>query len=197
MLDEHVTRAHAGTRHISHGEHAPLAYSVSRSLFESRTPALRFSPSLFCHKFSLFYLPFFPFFLFLSHAQIHSAPIHSRQFCIFLSLYSATLSPFFVYLVVLFFSYVNSSCTNVTIIKMFENKNDIWKNVGDFNERLLNSMSFLYEDPSFMMQHALFKIIQEGSHITCSRYSLCMKWLLHICVYRIFMRTFSEDFSMV
>lgn len=53
MLGEHATRAHAGTRHISHGEHAPLAYSASRSLSRSLTSALRSSlPSIsFPHHF--------------------------------------------------------------------------------------------------------------------------------------------------
>lgn len=53
---EHVTRAHAGTRHVSHGEHAPLAYFASRFLPRFLTPALRFFPA------SLFL-----FFLFVSH----------------------------------------------------------------------------------------------------------------------------------
>lgn len=52
---EHVTRAHAGTRHVSHEEHAPLAYFASRSLSQFLTPALRFFPT------------FLSFFLFVSH----------------------------------------------------------------------------------------------------------------------------------
>lgn len=65
MLGEHATRAHAGTRHISHGEHAPLAYSASRSLSQSLTPALRFSlPSIsFPHHFLASFC----------RAQMHSA----------------------------------------------------------------------------------------------------------------------------
>lgn len=42
MFGEHVTRAHAGTRHVSHGEHAPLAYLASRFLPRFLTPALCF-----------------------------------------------------------------------------------------------------------------------------------------------------------
>lgn len=119
MLDEHVTRAHAGTRHVSHGEHAPLAYSVSRSLSQSLTPAFRssryLSPSCYIFFFlslflSLFYLyqirleynpPSFPpishflFFLF-------RAPVISFAFFIFcLTIYIILFCIYYCY----FFSF--------------------------------------------------------------------------------------------
>lgn len=88
MLGEHVTRAHAGTRHVSHGKHAPLAYSMSRSLSESLTPALH-SPHLYLPfvTFSSFYLLSF-FYL----SQIHSDVSFPFNFA------SSTLSIFPLYL---------------------------------------------------------------------------------------------------
>lgn len=64
MFGEHVTGAHAGTRHVSHEEHAPLAYFASRSLPRLLTPAPCFSTT------SLF--PFFFSILFVSLAQFLS-----------------------------------------------------------------------------------------------------------------------------
>lgn len=59
MVGEHVSRAHAGTRHVSHGEHAPLSHSASCSLPRSLTPAFRFSLSLslFPSLFAIFLVP--------------------------------------------------------------------------------------------------------------------------------------------
>lgn len=88
---EHVTRAHAGTRHVSHEEHAPLAYFASRSLSQFLTPALRFFPTFlsffslcFTHNFLL--SSFFRFFFFfLSNSNVLCS--HSLLFRIFSSLF--------------------------------------------------------------------------------------------------------------
>lgn len=114
MLGEHVTRAHAGTRHVSHGEHAPLAYSVSRSLSQSLTPALRFFPLLYFLLISC-YIPFFlsPFFYLLPFCikknyivlnQIHSElSLQSSNFQFFTLSTLSFFSLFVAYLVILFF----------------------------------------------------------------------------------------------
>lgn len=106
MLGEHVTRAHAGTRHVSHGEHAPLAYSVSRSLSQSVTPALPSSPSLSpsCYTFPSSYLLFHLLFFFISIKSGSSTHRpHFLQFHIFYSFYFATLSLFFILFVLSYF----------------------------------------------------------------------------------------------
>lgn len=101
MLGEHVTRAHAGTRHVSHGEHAPLAYSVSRSLSQSLTPAFRSSPclSLSCYIFfflSLFLSLFYLYQIRLEYNPPSCPPI--SDFLLFLFCHFL-----FAYLMVLFF----------------------------------------------------------------------------------------------
>lgn len=89
---EHVTRAHAGTRHVSHEEHAPLAYFASRSLSRFLTPALRFFPTFLSfflfvsHTISSFLLSSVSFFFFfLSNSNVLCS--HSPLFRIFSSLF--------------------------------------------------------------------------------------------------------------
>lgn len=88
---EHVTRAHAGTRHVSHEEHAPLAYFASRSLSQFLTPALRFFPTFL--SFFLFVSHTISFFLLSSVSFFSSCQIqivlcsHSLLFRIFSSLF--------------------------------------------------------------------------------------------------------------
>lgn len=104
---EHVTRAHAGTRHVSHEEHAPLAYFASRSLSQFLTPALRFFPTFlsffslcFTHNFLL--SSFFRFFFFSSRQiQMYSVLIRSYFASSLLSLFAAVLFVIFPYVVIL------------------------------------------------------------------------------------------------
>ena len=76
---EHVTWAHAGTRHVSHGEHAPLAYFASRSLPWFLTPSLCFFSIFFSLSFlslshtSFYFLPSLPSFFY--QIQMYSALI--------------------------------------------------------------------------------------------------------------------------
>lgn len=110
---EHVTRAHAGTRHVSHEEHAPLAYFASRSLSQFLTPALRFFPTFlsffslcFTHNFLL--SSFFRFFFFfLSNSNVFCS--HSLLFRIFSSLFIRR--GFICYL---------SLCCNLVILSLFQ-----------------------------------------------------------------------------
>lgn len=102
---EHVTRAHAGTRHVSHEEHAPLAYFASRSLSQFLTPALRFFPT-FLSFFSLYFTHNFllsSFFRFFSSCQIqmYSVLIRSYFASSLFSLFTAVLFVIFPYVVIL------------------------------------------------------------------------------------------------
>lgn len=103
MLGEHVTRAHAGTRHVSHGEHAPLAYSVSRSLSQSLTPAFRFSPSLSPSCYIFFFLSPFLSLFYLHQIRLEYNPPSFPPishfllflFCHFISFFSRILWSYF------------------------------------------------------------------------------------------------------
>lgn len=103
---EHVTRAHAGTRHVSHEEHAPLAYFASRSLSQFLTPALRFFPTFLSfflfvsHTISFFLLSSVSFFS-SCQIQMYSVLIRSYFASSLLSLFAAVLFVIFPYVVIL------------------------------------------------------------------------------------------------
>lgn len=161
MAGEHVSRAHAGTRHVSHGEHAPLSRSASRSLPRSLTPALRFSLSTslsFSHTIFLVLSCFFsspPFLLFiklkcisfsLALSPILYLPISSfscRRICATVSFFNSLL-----YLAVLFspVSIASSLCRALRFVPLlrFYTRHTV----------VSVSSSSLVSSPSFPLGHS-------------------------------------------